>query len=124
MTVFSALTTTVLPDAFLGVAYEASIAVNNAAVAELTLSAGTTQTNKQALPAGLSYTTSGRITGTPTAAGAFNLSVKVSDGTTTVDNNALTLKVHQYPISEAGGFTSEQADPARSLSDDLSRMWV
>lgn len=96
MTVFSALTTAVLPPAFVGEPYEASIAVNNAAVAELTLSAGTTQTGKQALPTGLAYGTDGRITGTPVVgdAGTYALSVKVSDGTTTKDNNALTLHVY------------------------------
>jgi hypothetical protein len=122
MTVFSAPTTTKLPDGYLGVAYEASIAVNNAAVAELTLSAGTTQTNKQSLPAGLSYTSTGRITGTPTVAGVFNLSVKIADGTTTVDNNAFTLKIHELAPPDEGYF-SESADPARTLTDDLTRMW-
>jgi hypothetical protein len=131
MAAFTALTTVSLPDAFVGVAYEAAVAVNGSTAAELTLEAGTTQTGKQALPAGLAYGTDGRITGTPTGdpdtatgGGVYNLSVKVTDGTNTKDNAALTLNVHPYPVADTGGYATEQADPARSLANDLSRMWT
>src|SRR5690348_4920604 len=91
------MVTTKLPDAFIGVAYEASVASGGTPAAHtLTLSAGTTQTGKDALPSGLSYGTDGRITGTPDATntpGTKHLSVKVTDATTTLDNQALDIRV-------------------------------
>lgn len=103
MAVFNALTTTVLPVGFVGVAYEASIAVNGEAVAELTLEAGTVQTDKDALPASLSYGTDGRITGTPQPgdAGTYLLSVKATDGTNSKDNAALTLVIFDSKLDRA-----------------------
>jgi hypothetical protein len=86
------LSTTLLPNALVGVPYEASFAVSGTVAAHaLTVSAGTVQTNKQALPSGLSYTADGRISGTPNVSGTFNLSVKLTDGTNTTDNIPLTL---------------------------------
>ncbi len=95
MTAFSNVTTTKLPPAFVGEPYEASFAVNGSAAAVLTVEAGGVQTNKVPLPDSLSYTTDGRITGTPVPAdeGTYNLSVKVTDGTNTKDNIALTLTI-------------------------------
>lgn len=96
MAVFTALTTTTLAVGFVGEAYETSIAVNGEAVAELTLEAGSVQTGKDALPDSLSYGTDGRITGTPQPgdAGTYLLSVKVTDGTNSKDNAALTLNIY------------------------------
>lgn len=97
------LSTTLLPPAFVGIPYEASFAVQTLGVAPLAIAAGTTQTNKQALPTGLTYgstgAAAGKITGTPTVPGVYNLSIKVSDngGTNSVDNQALTLTVYQSP---------------------------
>ena len=95
------LSTTLLPDAYVGEAYEASIAVQATCVASFALSAGTTQTGKNALPASLTYGTTGshagKIYGTPVPGdeGVYLLSVKVVDNgsVNSVDNQALTLNI-------------------------------
>ena len=123
------LSTTKLPDAVVGEAYEASVAVQATGVAPLALSAGTTQTNKDALPTGLHYGTTGAhagtIYGTPTditQAGVLNLSVKVADngGTNSVDNVAMTLNlnVRSAAVSAEVDATRNVALP---LADALSR---
>ena len=88
-----------LPPAFVGLAYEVGFSVNGATAGVLTTSAGSTQTGKVALPTGLAYGATGRITGTPVngSAGTYLLSVKVTDGTSTVDNIAMTLSIYNSP---------------------------
>jgi Putative Ig domain len=114
-----AVSTTKLPPAFVGIAYEGAIACSTIAGAA-ELSAGTTQTNKDALPSSLSYGNDGRITGTPVAGdeGVYNLSVKVTDssGTDTAkDNVALTLHIYGAPQN-----SDERAD--ESLADQLVQL--
>lgn len=99
------LATTELAPAIVGVPYETSVSVRATGVAPLALAAGTTQTNKDALPDSLSYGTTGAHAGTiygtpvPGDEGTYNLSVKVSDngGTNSVDNQALTLTIYGAP---------------------------
>ncbi|HXA50752.1 MAG TPA: Ig domain-containing protein, partial [Candidatus Acidoferrum sp.] len=66
-----------IPDAFVGVAYSYTLsALNNAGAL--------TFTPTSALPPGLSLSTAGVFAGTPTAAGFYNISYSISDGTDTV----------------------------------------
>jgi len=68
------VTTTSLPSGTVGVAYSAQLAATGGTAPYTWSSAG--------LPAGLSLSASGAITGTPTAAGSTPVSVKVTDSST------------------------------------------
>lgn len=119
--------TTVLPDAFVGQPYEASFVATGATVAaQVVASAGTVQTSKDALPAGLSYSADGRITGTPTAPATvvpyrqLNLSVKLSNGTDTIDNVQYTLNLN-YPSANSAAAADAASNKELPVTVDLAR---
>ena len=82
------ITTTTLPDGVVGSAYSATIAVTGGNGAKtFSISAGD-------LPAGLALnTSSGAITGTPTAAGTANFTVMVVDSSTPQQSDTQTLTI-------------------------------
>ena len=85
------ITTTSLPAATTGVAYSQT----------LTASGGSTpytwRVSTGALPAGLSLSSGGQLTGTPTAAGDFTFTVAVSDAASQSGSAPLTLRVNAPP---------------------------
>jgi subtilisin family serine protease len=82
-----AISTASLPTGTTGTAYSATLAATGGATPYTwALATGT-------LPAGLTLTTGGTITGTPTAAGTANLTVRVTDAAGTNTTRALTLAV-------------------------------
>ena len=88
------ITTTTLPEGAVGTAYPAS---------QLIASGGTgtlTWTSSGALPAGLSLSASGLITGNPTAAGPATFTVTVTDGATPPQqaSTPLTISVAAEPV--------------------------
>lgn len=84
-----AITTTTLPNATSGSAYQQTLALTSG------LSPFTWSVIGGSLPSGLSLSTSGTISGTPTLPGTYNFAVQVSDGESPVAaaNAALTLTV-------------------------------
>ncbi|HMV47746.1 MAG TPA: putative Ig domain-containing protein, partial [Blastocatellia bacterium] len=91
-----------LPDGTLGAAYNQTVtATGSTAPYTFTISTG-------ALPAGLSLAGSGAITGTPTATGTFNFTVKATDGSSCFGTRAYTVTVNGpvnnglqfYPLSK------------------------
>ena len=83
------VTTTTLPPATIGVAYTAQLAASGGAQPfTWTLASGT-------LPAGITLSTAGLLSGTPTALGTFPFSVKATDSAATPSSStaALTLVV-------------------------------
>jgi hypothetical protein len=105
VTAAPAITTTTLPGGVVGTAYNATVAVTGGA-GTLTYSV-----NTGALPAGLSLNTgTGAITGTPTAVGKSNFTVKVTDssvgGSQSATSPALSITVNQAPaITSANNVT-------------------
>ncbi|HLL54699.1 MAG TPA: putative Ig domain-containing protein, partial [Myxococcaceae bacterium] len=82
-----AVSTSSLPTAYPAVAYSASlVASGGKAPITWTLTAG-------ALAPGLSLSTAGTITGTPTAAGAYTFTVQASDANGRTGSRALTITV-------------------------------
>jgi hypothetical protein len=82
------VTTTSLPNGTAGTAYSQSLAATGGTGGYTwTVSAG-------ALPQGLSLSTAGAITGTPTAFGAANFTAHVSDSSSTTATKALTLTIN------------------------------
>jgi hypothetical protein len=81
------ITTASLPNAIVGTAYSATVESSGGSGGNrFTVSAG-------ALPAGLSLSQAGGITGTPTAAGTSNLTVTVTDSANKTASKAYTLTV-------------------------------
>lgn len=90
--------TVALPPAFLGVPYEAGLAMALTAagtLASLAVSTG-------ALPAGItvSTTTDPRLVGTPTATGVFTVAFTANDGSGAVVSGSYTLTVYAQPGDE------------------------
>jgi hypothetical protein len=100
-----AITTTSLPGATLGVAYSATLSASGG-------KAPYTWAITTGLPPGLGGTSSGIISGTPTAAGTFNPTVQVSDAASTTASKALSLTV-----SAASGLTLWAAATVPGLVD-------
>ncbi|HUB34355.1 MAG TPA: putative Ig domain-containing protein, partial [Bryobacteraceae bacterium] len=90
ITIANALTITtapVLPSASLSVAYQVTLAAaGGRSPYAWSVTAG-------ALPAGLTFSASGQIAGTPTAAGSFQFTATVSDATGTQANKDFSLSV-------------------------------
>lgn len=82
------ITTTSLPNGTVGVAYNQSL---SAAGGELPLA---WSVSAGALPAGLSLSSSGVISGTPSAAGTANFTARVQDADADFDTQALSLVVN------------------------------
>jgi hypothetical protein len=111
-----AIATATLADAVQGIAYSATMAASGGAPPyAFFLSVG-------GLPAGLSLSRDGTLSGTPTAAGTFNFSVAVSD-TQRVATQSLQLVVHQplrfettaLPQAQAGSPYTAQVTAADGL---------
>ena len=86
-----AVTTTSLPNGEKTVAYSQTLAASGGTgTLTWTISAGT-------LPAGLSLSTAGVISGTPTAAGIANITVRVVDTTETAATRELSITVADVP---------------------------
>ena len=83
------LTTTVLPPATAQHRYDISLAINQPDSGSFTLQSGQ-------LPAGLNLSNAGELSGTPTATGTFNFSVKVTGNGGSSDSRALTLQVNAH----------------------------
>lgn len=82
-----AITTTALPSAAVGAAYSATLSAAGTAPYTWVVTQGT-------LPSGLTLdTSSGTISGTPTAAGTSNITVQVTDNTGAATSAAFTLTV-------------------------------
>ena len=86
------ITTTSVPNPSQGVAYTTTLAADGTAPITWAVTTGT-------LPAGLSMSTSGVISGTPTAAGAQNIVVTATNGNGS-DTQALTVTVIADPAAE------------------------
>ena len=85
-----------LPDAFNGVAYSYALsALNPAGPAAFTVSQG------NSLPAGLSLSSAGVLSGTPTSPGQYNFGITLTDGTDTV-TRGFNLNVSAVQITTAG----------------------
>lgn len=85
-----AISTTSLPEGDTGRAYSAQLAATGA---QGTLSWSSTGT----LPPGLSFSSSGLLSGTPTTAGSFTFTARVADAVST-DSRALTVIVQGPPV--------------------------
>lgn len=100
------ITTKGLPHGDIGAAYFQTLsAVGGAPPYSWSIIAG-------ALPTGLNLSNSGQITGTPTASGAFNCVVQVTDSAGAIANQALTITVNT-PLAIA---TTSLADGALSVA--------
>jgi Putative Ig domain len=84
-------TTSPLPSATAGVAYTTSFAASGGTAPYRWTATG--------LPAGLTLDTTGILSGTPTAAGTFNLSVQVTDSAQAVKSGSFSLTVVAAPVS-------------------------
>src|SRR5579862_5627381 len=80
-----AISTTTLPAGTVGTAYSANLAATGG-VSPYTWSAS-------GLPGGLSISSSGTISGTPTTAGSFSATVTVKDSSGTTTSSSLSLTV-------------------------------
>jgi uncharacterized protein (TIGR03437 family) len=90
------ISTAALPPGVVGSAYRAALEATGGTPPYQWSSTG-------GLPAGLSISTAGVVSGTPTAAGTFNVSVRVQDATTSSDRTVSVV------IELIGRFTSVQA---------------
>jgi len=86
-----AITTTTLPGGTVGTAYNQTLAATGTSPITWSISAG-------ALPTGLTLNTAtGAITGTPTAAGTANFTVKAANGVTPDATKALSIVISKAP---------------------------
>jgi hypothetical protein len=92
-----AITTSALPSAAVGVAYSQTLAA-----------AGGTPpyTWSGTLPAGLTLSAAGAITGTPTTAGTSNVTIQVTDSANATASAAFTLTVLPAPTASFSGLSS------------------
>ncbi len=93
------LSSAVLPDAYRGDAYAASLSASGGTPPYSWSQSG------GALPEGLRLGADGRLTGLPTQSGAFALTVSVEDAAGQSDSRAIVLTVRELP-----GFASAQLD--------------
>lgn len=82
-----AVTTTTLPGGVVGAIYSATLAATGGT------GGNAWSRNSGTLPPGLSVQPAGAITGTPTTAGAFNFSVRVTDSSGAFATRALSIEV-------------------------------
>ena len=88
------ITTLLLPNGTVGAAY------NQTLTATLGRTPYTWSTSAGALPDGLSLNAGqGRISGTPTAPGSFNFTIKVTDRNSATDSQALAIVVDPAPVT-------------------------
>ncbi|GEM_PF-2997140 len=87
------ITTTTMPGATIGIAYTRPLSVSGGTVPLIWSIVGGT------LPSGLSLNSStGAISGAPTMAGISNFTVRVTDATSTFDDQTLTIVVNAVPV--------------------------
>ena len=102
------ITTASLPDATVGTAYGGSMAASGG-VTPLTWSAS-------GLPAGISLSSSGSFSGTPTAAGASSVTISVADAAGNSDSKSYTLTVSNASLKIAPSGTVPAATAGSSFS--------
>jgi hypothetical protein len=113
-----------LPSAQVGVNYSQQLtASGGAGPYTFTISSGT-------LPAGLSLSSGGLLTGTPTVGGSFTFTAQVTDSTNSTGNQSFTLIVNQPPaftsantttfiVGQSGSFTvTASGFPTPALSEN------
>ena len=87
------VTTSSLPTAVVGTAYSQTLAANGGT------GGYTWSTTAGSLPAGLTLSPAGAITGTPTTTGTANFTVQVKDSSGTTATQALTIAVAPPPLN-------------------------
>jgi len=87
------ISTTSLPPGTVGTAYNRTLAAGGGT------GGNTWSTTTGSLPAGLSLTQGGTITGTPTAAGTGNFTVQVKDSSNATDTQALSITIAPPPLT-------------------------
>jgi hypothetical protein len=122
-----AITTTALPDAFVGHAYEAALRHNGTADTVVAFTAPCVrQSNSQgvstcaavdpsqSIPAGMVLEADGKVKGTPTAApGNYAFLVKVSDAAGRQDVRSLSIRVRgDFLLEPSGGCSGTGLDPS------------
>jgi sugar lactone lactonase YvrE len=88
-----------LPDAFAGSAYSYTLTALNAANGGASVAFSVAPGNS--LPAGLSLSSSGVLSGTPSAAGQYNLQIALTDGVDNIQRN-FSLNVSAVQITTGG----------------------
>lgn len=106
-----ALGSTVLPSGTVGVAYSTTVAASGGTPPyAYSLSAGP-------LPPGISLSSGGSFTGTPTAAGSYPITVQVTDSAGATARGSTTIVIDPAPLSITTAATvSEQANTAFSTT--------
>jgi hypothetical protein len=118
-------------DAYIGVAFSTGLPITGGSEGSgnaLDLAAG-----ESGLPHGLAISADyAAITGTPDGLASTGSSspydksgpgiykATLTNGTTT---KQFVIKLHSALIADSGGYDTEQADAARTLTDDLTRLW-
>lgn len=93
------ITTSSLPDGVVGVAYDQTVtAIGGAPPYTFTVQTGS-------LPGGLSLSTSGQITGTPTTAESQTFTVRVTDDDTTTDDQSFTVAISTVAITSGSSLS-------------------
>jgi hypothetical protein len=112
ITISVTITTTTLPNGMVNTAYSQSLTATGAAPITWTLASGK-------LPTGLTLSTTGTISGTPTTAGTFDFTVKATSSTGSSDIKALSMVIiENVGIVEMRHATSVQVFP-NPVSDEL-----
>lgn len=103
------ITTTTLPNGLTGTSYSQALAATGG-TGSLTwdLSTGV-------LPTGLSMSAAGAITGTPTVAGVYNFTARVTDSLSQVDTQALTITVTDLPPVPGNKWSKMSAVPLSGM---------
>lgn len=106
--------TTKLPDAILGVPYQAGLATTGATTA---ITAGSVSAG--ALPAGLvvDATDHVRVTGTPTAKGVFTATITLTDTAGAVASSSMTLRVRDVTHDDVNSLSA-----ADKVAGDLAKL--
>ena len=89
------MTTALLPDGAVGHAYSAALS----AAYGTTPYAWSLSANSAPLPAGLSLSAAGLLTGTPTVAGTFPITVQVTDAGSPSQSDTNTFSLRIFPVS-------------------------
>ncbi|MCL2775460.1 MAG: S-layer homology domain-containing protein [Oscillospiraceae bacterium] len=98
---FPAITTTALPDGTVGVSYNQNLAATGATPITWSLDTGSS------LPDGLTLSTGGVISGTPTVKGTFDFTVKASNG---LNPDATQLLSIEVSAASGGGYYNNSND--------------
>ena len=105
------ITTSSLPDGTVGAAYRQSLAATGGVLPyRWSLAPGSS------LPDGLTLSSDGTLSGTPTAAGTTSLTVRVTDGSGATATATLTLAISAAPAPPPGPSPSPAPPPAPSPS--------